>query len=99
MFGFRSTAEKEEAILDYLYQEREERTGQQIRVACDLGRGTVYVYLSNLQDRGYIESRQLTDVAPPLIGRRVYRLTEAGRKYRLRGKAKWFSFSWIPQRA
>lgn len=44
-------------------------------------RGTVYVYLSGMQDQGVVASRVEDDPPPPpQIPRRLYRITDRGRR-------------------
>jgi DNA-binding PadR family transcriptional regulator len=73
---------KESMILELLVQERA-RYGLQLVAASrrQLKRGTVYVTLGRMEDKGYITSR-LED-APPAAGglpRRVYEPTALGRR-------------------
>jgi PadR family transcriptional regulator PadR len=73
---------KESLILELLV-EREERYGLQLVAASKrrLKRGTVYVTLGRMEEKGYIESR-LED-APADVGgmpRRLYQSTPLGRR-------------------
>ncbi len=43
-----------------------------------LGRGTVYVHLSRMEERGLIEARQVPSRHPDGPPRRLYRATEEG---------------------
>ena len=75
---------KESVILDLL-ADRGEMYGLE-RVSASAGqvkRGTVYVTLSRMEEKGYLESRQ-EDPAPGAIGlpRRLYRPTPLGLRVR-----------------
>ncbi len=56
----------------------------------DLGRGSVYVRLCRLEERGFVTSR--LDPTPPsrpgLLPRRQYRITDAGRRARKRSAVR-----------
>lgn len=49
-----------------------------------LGRGTVYVHLSRLEDEGLVSSREEDDVPDARVGlrRRLYKITPQGRRAR-----------------
>lgn len=76
-----SLSEKEAVILRLLIQE-EEQYGLQLVAASEgaLKRGTVYVTLGRMEEKGYVTSRPEVRL-PGAIGlpRRLYRPTERGR--------------------
>jgi DNA-binding PadR family transcriptional regulator len=70
----------ERTILEQL-QQTQELFGLQLAERGELKRGTVYVTLARMAEKGYVASRQ--EIAPPgAIGlpRRWYRATEYGRR-------------------
>ena len=87
---------KESVVLDLLIG-RGEMFGLQLVEASEgrLKRGTVYVTLGRMEDKGYVESHQ-EERRPGAIGlpRRLYRITPLGRRVRdawgaLRQKLAW----------
>ncbi len=46
----------------------------------DLKRGTVYVTLGRMADKGYVDSRQVKDPGDPGLPKRVFRPTGFGRR-------------------
>ncbi len=79
-----TVSRKEALILDLLATARD-RYGLELVEASDgrLKRGTVYVTLSRMEDKGYVTSEQEAK-GPGAIGlpRRLYRLTALGRRAR-----------------
>lgn len=75
---------KESIVLDLL-KEQEEMYGLELVTASDsrLKRGTVYVTLGRMEEKGYVESRQ-EERQPGAIGlpRRLYRVTPLGLRVR-----------------
>jgi PadR family transcriptional regulator, regulatory protein PadR len=76
-----SLSPKEATILRLLLASRKEMYGLQIVAESEgaIGRGTVYVTLSRMEDKGFVESKQET---PPEgatgLPRRLYRVTGEG---------------------
>jgi DNA-binding PadR family transcriptional regulator len=72
---------KEAAILRLLTCPRREMYGLQLvaESAGEIGRGTVYVTLSRMQEKGYVESRQEMQVHGAIgLPRRLYSVTPSG---------------------
>jgi PadR family transcriptional regulator PadR len=77
-----SLSDKETVVLEHLTRARE-MYGLELVAASDgaLKRGTVYVTLGRMEEKGYITSRQ--EDAPPRAGglpRRIYSPTRLGRE-------------------
>lgn len=74
---------KQQLLILSLLAEREEMYGIDLVKASDgvLGRGTVYVWLSGLQDEAMVVSRYTDEppVHPGMLRRRLYRITDHGR--------------------
>ena len=79
------TVSRKEALILELLATAGDRYGLELVEASDgrLKRGTVYVTLSRMEDKGYVTSEQEAK-APDAIGlpRRRYRLTALGRRAR-----------------
>lgn len=79
------TVSRKEALILDLLAAAGDRYGLELVEASEgrLRRGTVYVTLSRMEDKGYVTSEQETK-GPSAIGlpRRLYRLTALGRRAR-----------------
>jgi len=78
-----SLSRKEALILEMLVSGRRELYGLEMVDASngELKRGTIYVTLQRLQEKGLIESRQEARTAPEIgIPRRLYQITGLGQR-------------------
>lgn len=78
-----SLSRKEALILEMLVSGRRELYGLEMVDASKgaLKRGTIYVTLGRLQEKGLIESRQEERIAPEIgIPRRLYQITGLGQR-------------------
>lgn len=67
----------EKAVLELL--SGKEMYGLEMVKASDcLNRGSIYVILNRMEDRGLISSN-VVDISGPLAGRRIYSITDSGR--------------------
>src|SRR5438105_4091209 len=73
---------KEALILEYLIQGGETYANEMSKASTGrLPRGTVYVYLARMEDRGLVESRPEAENEPTIgLPRRLYRVTGKGQK-------------------
>jgi len=71
-------SEKEGVILRLLVERGEMYGLQMVRASDELKRGTVYVTLNRMADKGYVESRRMDDDPTPGLPRRLYRATGRG---------------------
>src|ERR1044072_6009068 len=77
-----SISRKEALILEMLVSSRRELYGLEMVDASngELKRGTIYVTLQRLQEKGLIESRQEARTVPQIgVPRRLYSISEIGR--------------------
>lgn len=72
----------EQQILEVLAAANRELYGLDLVAAGAAKRGSLYVVLARMEDRGLIEGREEPS-ASPLPPRRLYRITDAGRATRL----------------
>ncbi len=72
---------KERLILDLLINEGEMYGLEMVKTAPhDLKRGTVYVTLGRMADKGYVESRQVKEPGDPGLPKRLFRATGYGQR-------------------
>ena len=70
---------------------------EMVKASDRLTRGSIYVILNRMEDKGLVSSK-VADVSGPLAGRRIYSITGLGQ----RAYAAWqqaqaaFSLSWNP---
>ena len=74
MFGNepRLPSGKELIVLDLLAGKREMYGLEMVKASNKLGRGTVYVLLSRMEDKGYVSSRQVKDENASGMPKRIY---------------------------
>ena len=77
-------SQKEAIILDLLSHNGEMYGLEMVSATDQLARGTVYVTLARMAEKGYVQSWLDTAPAPPGPARRIYRVTGYGLKV-LRG--------------
>ena len=94
--AFKLPSPTEIAVLELL--SGKEMYGLEMVKASDrLTRGSIYVILNRMEDKGLVSSR-VADVSGPLAGRRIYSITGLGQ----RAYAAWqhaqaaFNLSWNP---
>lgn len=73
-----SLSRTEFLILELLVRRREMYGLEMVRECPKLKRGTVYVLLSRLEEKGFLKSKQVEIVGASGLPRRVYSLTGAG---------------------
>jgi DNA-binding PadR family transcriptional regulator len=71
---------KELVILDLLAGKREMYGLEMVKASKRLARGTVYVLLNRMEDKGYVTSRQVKDEAASGMPKRVYSITGLGQR-------------------
>lgn len=69
---------KEAVIMDLLVRNGEMYGLEMVKDSDELKRGTVYVTLNRMADKGYVESRVMEDDPTPGLPRRLYRATPQG---------------------
>jgi len=69
---------KEAHILELLVNRGEMYGLEMVRADASLKRGTVYVTLLRMEDKGYVKSRTEKDELMPGMPRRIYRATGLG---------------------
>ena len=68
-------------VLNFLAQKREMYGLELVRVSNNkLKRGTIYVLLSRLEDKGFVSSRQISDIGVSGLPKRVYSITGLGQR-------------------
>ncbi len=81
MSDFPRLSRKEDLILELLINKCEMYGLEMVKTAPhDLKRGTVYVILSRMADKGYVESRQVKDPGDPGLPKRLFRSTGHGQR-------------------
>lgn len=76
---------KEVAVLSLLSGKGEMYGLEMVKSSSDLRRGTVYVLLDRMEDKGYVSSRAVREPGSSGLPRRLYRLTGLG----VRALAAW----------
>ena len=71
---------KELAILELLAANGEMYGLQMVARTTELKRGTIYVTLGRMADKGYVESRQVKDTSASGMPRRLFRVTGLGQQ-------------------
>jgi DNA-binding PadR family transcriptional regulator len=71
---------KELIVLDLLSSKREMYGLEMVKSSNRLARGTIYVMLYRMEDKGYVTSRQVKDENASGMPKRVYAITELGKK-------------------
>jgi DNA-binding PadR family transcriptional regulator len=71
---------KELIVLELLVARREMYGLEMVKEARGLRRGTVYVLLNRMEDRGYIKSRQVKEEGTPGMPLRVYSISGLGQR-------------------
>lgn len=90
-----SLSKKEAVILHLLVNEGDMYGLEMIRASNELKRGTVYVTLGRMAEKGYVESR-LEDAPEGGVARRVYRATGCGRRvFRFWERMRSLAPSWL----
>lgn len=90
--GLPSLSRKEALILEMLISGGRELYGLEMVEASsgELKRGTIYVTLQRMQEKGLVESRQEERTAPEIgIPRRLYRITGDGQRVLLAYQTMW----------
>ena len=71
---------KELIVLELLVARREMYGLEMVKAARGLRRGTVYVLLNRMEDKGYIKSRQVKEEGTPGMPLRLYSITGLGQR-------------------
>ena len=78
---FKLPSGKELIVLEMLVTTREMYGLQMIEASENrLKRGTIYVLLSRMEDKGYIKSRQVKEEKTPGMPKRLYHVTGLGQR-------------------
>jgi PadR family transcriptional regulator, regulatory protein PadR len=77
---FRLPSGKEVAVLELLVTRREMYGLEMVHACSKLGRGTIYVLLNRMEDKGYVKSRQVKETNQSGLPRRVYSVTGLGQR-------------------
>ncbi len=78
---FPRLSRKERVILELLINRGDMYGLEMVKTAPhDLKRGTVYVTLGRMADKGYVESRQVKEAGDPGLPKRLFRATGHGRR-------------------
>ncbi|HEY5362869.1 MAG TPA: PadR family transcriptional regulator [Aestuariivirga sp.] len=82
MFGNepRLPSGKELIVLDLLANKREMYGLEMVKASNKLARGTVYVLLSRMEDKGYVSSRQVKDENASGMPKRIYSISGLGQR-------------------
>jgi len=82
MFGTepRLPSGKELIVLDLLVGKREMYGLEMVKASNKLARGTVYVLLSRMEDKGYVSSRQVKDENTSGMPKRIYSISGLGQR-------------------
>lgn len=75
-----NVSEKEEMILDALINHGELYGLQMVELIPGLKRGTVYVTLGRMEDKGFISGREVKEPQWAGMPRRLYRITGQGQQ-------------------
>ena len=76
-----SLSRKEHLILELLINHGEMYGLEMVKAArSDIKRGTVYVTLGRMADKGYVESRQAKEPGDPGLPKRLFRATGYGQQ-------------------
>ena len=71
---------KELIVLDLLSSKREMYGLEMVKSSSRLARGTVYVLLSRMEDKGYVTSRQAKEENASGMPKRVFAITGLGQR-------------------
>ena len=71
-------SQKEFVVLELLVSKGEMYGLEMVKAAGELKRGTVYVLLNRMADKGYVESRQVKGQGAAGLPRRLYKATGHG---------------------
>ena len=77
---FKLPSGKELAVLELLVAKREMYGLEMVKASPKLRRGTVYVLLNRMEDKGYIKSRAIKEEGASGMPKRLYRVTGLGQK-------------------
>ncbi len=79
--GFSRLSRKERVILEFLINRGEMYGLEMVKTAPhELKRGTVYVTLGRMADKGYVDSRQVKEPGDPGLPKRLFRATGYGQR-------------------
>lgn len=73
-----SLSKKEQRILQLLISNGEMYGLEMVKADSALKRGTIYVTLGRMADKGYVESRQVKEEGRPGLPKRVFRASALG---------------------
>lgn len=71
---------KELIVLDLLISRREMYGLEMVKASKKLGRGTIYVLLNRMEDKGFIKSRHVKEKDTPGLPLRIYSVTGLGQR-------------------
>jgi len=77
---FRMPSGKEVVVLELLSRTREMYGLEMVKASPALGRGTIYVVLNRMEERGLVTSRQVKEAGTPGMPLRVYSVTGLGQR-------------------
>ncbi len=77
---FRLPSGKEVAVLELLIARREMYGLEMVHACPKLSRGTIYVLLNRMEDKGYIKSRHVKEQGVSGLPKRVYWVTGLGQR-------------------
>lgn len=77
---FRLPSGKEIVVLELLAAKREMYGLEMVKATDQLRRGTVYVLLDRMEDKGLIKSHAVKEEGTPGMPRRLYRITGLGQR-------------------
>lgn len=91
-----SLSKTEFLILELLTRRREMYGLEMVKENPRLKRGTIYVLLGRIEEKGFIASKQLSNVAAAGLPKRVYSITAAGVRAHRAFEAAAKVFDWHP---
>jgi DNA-binding PadR family transcriptional regulator len=87
---------KELIVLELLVARREMYGLEMVKETRGLRRGTIYVLLNRMEDRGYIKSKRVKEEGTPGMPLRVYSITGLGQKAHAAWRQAQIAFGLTP---
>ena len=78
--NFKLPSGKELIVLQFLVTSREMYGLEMVKASNKLARGTVYVLLGRMEDKGFITSRKEKEEGRPGMPKRLYKITGLGQR-------------------
>ena len=78
--NFKMPSGKEIVVLKLLVSKRDMYGLEMVKASTELKRGTVYVLLGRMEDKGFIKSRQEKEIGVSGMPKRIYSITGLGQR-------------------